>query len=299
LPVRTSRRDRGLDLSDHEEFSYVGTLNTQQTLRRTLKPRSGGSPGFPVIIVSSVVGVLLIGGGIGYALETGQKHQPPAAVGLNAIVPPLASFTTVMAVTHVVATAKKPGKHHTAPSTQASPAISPTPGATPSASPASTTAAGKIVATKHVTHHIKQSALTTIAFDPAAATEPSTPDPIPSQAPVQTPVQAAATAPPVAATPELTPIYEPAVVVDARFVSQVQPIYPEIPKSQGIQGTAIVLVTVGPDGNVISLSIGQSTGNRLLDAAALEAARSSKFQAPEVDGHPATETYRIVYTFAL
>ena len=276
----------------------MGTLNTPQTLRRTLKPRSGGSPGFPVIIVSSVVGVLLIGGGIGYAVETGQKHpsQPPAAVGLNVAVPPLASFTTVTPVTHVLATAKKTGKHHASPSTQASPSISPTPGTTPSASPSPATASGKVVAVKHAAHHVKQSALTTLAFDPAAASQATTaPDPIVTQAPVQ----AAATAPPVAATPEPTPIYEPAVVVDARFVSQVQPIYPEIPKSQGIQGTAVVLVTVGPDGNVISLSIGQSTGNRLLDAAALEAARSSKFQAPEVDGHPATETYRIVYTFAL
>jgi protein TonB len=275
----------------------VGTLNSQHILRRTLKPRSGGAPGFPIVIIASVIGVLLIGGGIGYAVETGQKHQsqPSAAVGLNAIVPPLATFTTVTPVTHVIAPSKKPGKHHATPSTQASPAISPTPGATPSAAPSLTTAAGKTVATKHVPHHVKQSALTTLAFDPAAATLAATPDPVPTQAPAQP----TATAPPIAATPEPTPIYEPAVVVDARFVSQVQPIYPEIPKSQGIQGTAIVLVTVGPDGNVISLSIGQSTGNRLLDAAALEAARSSKFQAPEVDGHPATETYRIVYTFAL
>jgi protein TonB len=275
----------------------VGTLNTQQTLRRTLKPRSGGAPGFPIVIVASIVAVLLVGGGIGYAVETGQKHQsqPPAQTGLEAVVPPLATFTTVMAVTHPSSTLKKPGKHHAAPTSQASPAISPTPGTTPSATPAVTIVAGKVVAAKHATHHVKQSALTTLAFDPAAATQASTPDPIPTQAPAQP----AATAPPAAATPQPTPIYQPAVVVDARFISQVQPIYPEIPKSQGIQGTAIVLVTVGPDGNVISLSISQSTGNRLLDAAALDAARASRFQAPEVDGHPATQTYRIVYTFAL
>jgi TonB family protein len=275
----------------------VGTQNSSQTLRRTLKPRSGGSPGFPIVIVASIVGVVLIGGGIGYAVETGQKHQsqPAAAVGLDAVVPPLATFTTVTPVTHILATVKKPGKHHAAPLSQASPSISPTPGTTPSAAPTQTTAAAKILASKHVTHHVKQSALATLAFDPAAATQATAPGPVPTQAPAQV----VATAPPAAATPQPTPIYEPAVVVDARFVSQVQPIYPEIPKSQGIQGTAVVLVTVGPDGNIISLSIGQSTGNRLLDAAALEAARSSKFQAPEVDGHPATQTYRIVYTFAL
>jgi len=295
--VRKSHDDRVAHLADHEDYSYVGTLNSPQTLRRTLKPRSGGVPGFPIVVVGSIVGVLLIGGGIGYAVETGQKHQsqPPAQVGLEAVVPPLASFTTVTPVTHILAPPKKSGKHHAAPSTQASPAVSPTPAATPSTAPALTTTGAKLPAVKHVTHHVRQSALSTLAFDPAAATQAATPDPIPTQAPAQS----VATAPPAAATPQPTPIYEPAVVVDARFISQVQPLYPEIPKSQGIQGTAIVLVTVGPDGNVISLSIGQSTGNRLLDAAALEAARASKFQAPEVDGHPATQTYRIVYTFAL
>ena len=295
--MRAQPQNRGAHPADHEDHSYVGTLNTPQTLRRTLKPRSGGAPGFPIVIVGSIVGVLVIGGGIGYAVETGQKHGAPATtqVGLDAVVPPLSTFTSVTPVTHILVTSKKPGKHHATPSSQASPAASPTPGASPSASPAATTAAAKIATAKHVTHHVRQSALATLAFDPAAATQSATPDPVPTQAPDQT----AATAPPAAATPQPTPIYEPAVVVDARFVSQVQPIYPEIPKSQGIQGTAIVLVTVGPDGNVISLSISQSTGNRLLDNAALEAARSSKFQAPEVDGHPATQTYRIVYTFAL
>jgi protein TonB len=250
-----------------------------------------------MVIVAAVAGVLVIGGGIGYAVETGHKPALPAQqpVGLAAIVPPLASFTTVSPVTHHNPS-KKSHKHNTVPASQASPAVTPTPAPTPSATPALSTANGKIVAAKHVPHRVKQPAPPTLAFDPGAATQAAPPDPIPTQAPVQ----AAVTAPPaVAATPEPTPIYEPAVVVEARFISQVQPIYPEIPKSQGIQGTAVVLVTVGPGGNVLSVSIGQSTGNRLLDAAALDAARASKFQAPEVDGHPATQTYRIVYTFSL
>jgi protein TonB len=275
----------------------VGTLNSNHSLRRTLKPRAGGAPGLPLVIAAVVAGVLVIGGGIGYIVESGQKHSSPAqaTVGLDAIVPPLASFTSVSPITHVIH-AKKSGKHGATPSTQASPGASPTPAPSPSATPSLLTVNGKQVAAKKQTHHAKPSDASTVAFDPAAATQ---------AAPVDTtatppPVQPEQTAPPTAvATAEPTPIYEPAVVVDARFVSQIQPIYPEIPKSQGIQGTAIVLVTVGPAGNVISQSIGQSTGNKLLDAAALDAARASKFQAPEVDGHPATQTYRIVYTFAL
>jgi len=60
-----------------------------------------------------------------------------------------------------------------------------------------------------------------------------------------------------------------------------------------------VLATVGPKGTVMSVSIEQSTGNKLLDDSALAAARASRFVPPEIDGKPATETYRIVYTFDL
>ncbi|HYK53402.1 MAG TPA: energy transducer TonB, partial [Candidatus Eremiobacteraceae bacterium] len=80
-------------------------------------------------------------------------------------------------------------------------------------------------------------------------------------------------------------------------VERVEPVYPDIAKEQGVGGTAIVLATIGPDGRVISVSIDQSTGNRQLDSAAVAAAHSSRFEPPEIDGKPATETYRIVYTF--
>jgi protein TonB len=154
----------------------------------------------------------------------------------------------------------------------------------------------KKVAQKLPAHHHKQPAPETLAFDPASATQAVVPIPTPTTEPA---APAPVTPPPAAAVPQATPAYEPAVVVDARFISQVQPVYPEIARSQGIQGTAIVLVTVGPNGRAISQIIGQSAGNRLLDAAALDAARASRFQAPEVDGHAETRTYRIVYTFAL
>jgi protein TonB len=271
-------------------------MNTQQSLRRTLKPRSGGAPNLPLLIVGVVAVVLLIGGGIGYAVETGHKHDsaPPQAVGLAAIVPPLESFASVTPITYP-ATTKKHGKHSAAPASQASPGVTPSPGASPTSTPAVSLVSGKTLAPKHPAHHVKLSALPQVAFDPSAATQAaSNAFPTPSSAQIT-----ATAAPTVAPTPQATPVYEPAVVVDARFVSQVQPIYPEIAKGQGIQGTVVVLVTVGPDGNAISLTVGQSAGNRQLDNAALDAARASKFQAPEVDGHPATQTYRIVYNFAL
>jgi protein TonB len=79
----------------------------------------------------------------------------------------------------------------------------------------------------------------------------------------------------------------------------VQPDYPNVAKEQNAQGTAVVLATIGPNGNVLATRIDQSTGNKLLDQAALAAARSSSFEPPRINGKPATETYRLVYTFQL
>ena len=98
---------------------------------------------------------------------------------------------------------------------------------------------------------------------------------------------------------DATPVYAPEVVVDARFIHQAQPDYPEVAKVQNAQGTAVVFATVGPNGKVISTRIDQSTGNKLLDQAALTAAHQSSFQPPQINGKPATETYRLVYTFTL
>jgi len=103
-------------------------------------------------------------------------------------------------------------------------------------------------------------------------------------------------APPAA---DATPVYAPEMVVEARFVHQAQPDYPEVAKAQNAQGTAVVMATIGPNGNVVSTRIDQSTGNKLLDGAALAAARQSTFEPPMINGKPATETYRLEYTFAL
>lgn len=109
-------------------------------------------------------------------------------------------------------------------------------------------------------------------------------------------VAAADQAQPVA---DATPVYAPEIVVEARFTHQAKPDYPDVAKEQNAQGTAVVLATIGPNGNVLSARIDQSTGNKLLDGAALTAARESGFEPPKINGKPATETYRLVYTFAI
>ena len=132
-------------------------------------------------------------------------------------------------------------------------------------------------------------------YTPVESTFDSPPTPAPLLSEPPTPV-----APTAAAEPTATPseeVYAPQIVVDARFESRVQPDYPEIAREQGISGTAVVLVTVGPKGNVISQRLEKSAGHPLLDQAALNAAAHSLFLPPKIDGKPATETYRIVYAF--
>ncbi len=107
----------------------------------------------------------------------------------------------------------------------------------------------------------------------------------------------AATAAPATAAPPTES--GPVTAVDADFVHKVTPEYPSIAKDQQIQGTAVVLVTIGPSGTVLSASIFQSSGNQLLDNAALAAARASSFRPPTVNGVAVTRQYKIEYAFQL
>jgi periplasmic protein TonB len=88
------------------------------------------------------------------------------------------------------------------------------------------------------------------------------------------------------------------VVVSARFIHRVDPLYPQETIDGGDEGTVIVLLTIGPDG-VSDVRVWESSGYPALDRAALQAAKESTYSVPEVNGEPVTETYRIIYTFAL
>jgi protein TonB len=119
--------------------------------------------------------------------------------------------------------------------------------------------------------------------------------PTPAVLATNAPTPLSATAAP--ATPAPAEVFAPEIVVDARFANRIQPDYPQIARDQNIAGTAVVLVTVGPKGNVISQRLEKSAGHPALDQAALSAASRSSFLPPKIDGKPATETYRVVYTF--
>ena len=114
---------------------------------------------------------------------------------------------------------------------------------------------------------------------------------VPTAVPTVAPTSAPATAPPAPSGP--------VQITDSDFIHQVTPEYPEIAKDQNIQGDVTVRVTIGPQGQVMGAIISSSSGNPLLDQAALKAARESTFKPPLVGGVPTQRDYLIIYTFRL
>jgi len=119
----------------------------------------------------------------------------------------------------------------------------------------------------------------------AAEQNPVTP-PQPVERPVQPPprpaqTQASAPAPaPAPAPTEAAPPPKPAHAGLPDVVSSVQPVYPRDALRDGVSGEVTVAFTVNPDGSVSGASVVSSNPRRVFDAAALDAIRKWKFEAP-------------------
>lgn len=140
------------------------------------------------------------------------------------------------------------------------------------------------------------------ATSPAAAGPeregaPSAPPP----APVKPPVDDTDEPPPPKPTPTPKPSPTPPKgpisggVVNGKARSLVQPPYPPAAKAVKASGQVQVQVTIDESGNVISASA--VSGHPLLRAAAVQAARSSKFSPTLLSGQPVKVTGVIVYNF--
>jgi TonB family protein len=88
------------------------------------------------------------------------------------------------------------------------------------------------------------------------------------------------------------------VFAPCRMLRKVRPDYPDSVKGAGIQGTTIVIVAIGPDGQVVSARVGESSGNSTLDNAAVAAARASTYACPPTASHQ-TDLYQVIYVFAM
>jgi periplasmic protein TonB len=117
-----------------------------------------------------------------------------------------------------------------------------------------------------------------------------------------TPDVATPSSPP--ATPTAEPITSatpsgPIDIQQSTFRYKAPPDYPQLEIEEHIEGTAIVLVTIGPDGSLLSATIATSSGDVHLDEAALAAARASRYTPYLVNGVPVEQQYKIVYDFRL
>lgn len=88
------------------------------------------------------------------------------------------------------------------------------------------------------------------------------------------------------------------VRVDPRFPLS-KPDYPASDKRLGHEGVVVLLLLVGPDGRVIDAKVERSSGYPSLDDAALEKARTWRFEPAEEKGKPVTAWYRTSVRFQL
>ena len=84
-------------------------------------------------------------------------------------------------------------------------------------------------------------------------------------------------------------------VINGKASHLVQPPYPPAAKAVHASGTVNVQVLIDESGNVVSASA--TSGNPLLRAAAVQAARSSKFTPTQLSGQPVKVSGVIVYNF--
>lgn len=86
-------------------------------------------------------------------------------------------------------------------------------------------------------------------------------------------------------------------VLNGKALKLVQPAYPQIAKSVKASGTVTVQILVDENGNVIRATA--VSGHPLLRAAAVAAARASKFSPTKLSGEPVKVSGVITYNFTL
>lgn len=84
-------------------------------------------------------------------------------------------------------------------------------------------------------------------------------------------------------------------VLNGKAVRLVQPPYPPIARQAHASGTVVVQVLIDENGNVVSAHA--TSGHPLLQAAAVSAARASKFSPTKLSGQPVKVTGIIQYNF--
>jgi len=120
--------------------------------------------------------------------------------------------------------------------------------------------------------------------------------------PVRTPPQEpVAAVPPVPAPPPPPAAPRAAVYRAPERVAErgSAPVYPLRARRLGLEGRLILRLEVAADGSVAEVAVLESSGQAILDEAAVEAARTWVFVPARRDGRPVAGTIRVPVSFAL
>ncbi|HHW13948.1 MAG TPA: energy transducer TonB [Firmicutes bacterium] len=85
----------------------------------------------------------------------------------------------------------------------------------------------------------------------------------------------------------------------ARLVRRITPHYPEAARREGQEGLVRLRMEIGADGRVKTAEIIASSGFPLLDAAALAAVKTWRYEPAQENGHPVAEERRVAVQFRL
>jgi TonB family protein len=78
-----------------------------------------------------------------------------------------------------------------------------------------------------------------------------------------------------------------------------KPIYPPLARRLGEEGTVVLLILVGANGNALQTKIKQSSGSLLLDQSAEKTIQKWQFNPAKINGQPVDEWYELPYRFNL
>ena len=105
---------------------------------------------------------------------------------------------------------------------------------------------------------------------------------------------------PAAALPPATaPVVASPVFVPPAFRARQEPAYPERARRAGVAGVVGVRIALAADGTVRAVELTASSGSRLLDEAALAAARASTFEPATRNHAPVASEAVASYRFEL
>jgi TonB family protein len=69
---------------------------------------------------------------------------------------------------------------------------------------------------------------------------------------------------------------------------------PAIAQEMGFKGSASIQIEIAPNGKLVAARVAQTSGNRMVDAAALSAAKSSTFRSATVNRESVGGAYLLV-----